>query len=106
MRSKWKGDLITHKFFQNFPLPLRYPEQQTLDRRVYTIYNKALRILPAFIGSTFQIHKGLTILFEMKITLDMVYRPFGEFVLTRGKHEFRSTKKKGGMGGQRNRKRK
>ena len=102
MRSKWKGDLITHKMFQNFPLPLRAPEQQFFDRRVYRIYNKAFRILPSFIGSIFRIHRGLRKLFTIKITSDMVFRTFGEFILTRSKHEFRSTKKKGGMGGQRN----
>ena len=54
---------------------------------------RSLKILPAFLNKTFEVHNGITYT-SVKINENMIGYKFGEFAITRKKHIFKKKKKK------------
>lgn len=75
IRSKWKSLLFENKNITETQVP------------------RFLKILPAFLNKTFEVHNGIT---HIKVTVNenMIGCKFGEFAITRKKHVFKKKKKR------------
>lgn len=87
-RSKAKGP-----FCDGVLLNILYKQKSISSKLVLKTQNRSISILPSFVGQTFKVHNGKQYL-RVIITKAMVGHKFGEFALTRKKHEYKAKKTK------------
>jgi small subunit ribosomal protein S19 len=84
-RSKWKGPYINPQFFKKNST--KNKQQKTL------IISRNSKIVPRFLGLTFDIHNGKNYV-ELTVTENMMSHKFGEFSFTRTKFAYKKKSKK------------
>jgi small subunit ribosomal protein S19 len=74
-RSRWKSLLFENKNITETHVP------------------RSLKILPAFLNKTFEVHNGIAYI-KTTVNENMIDCKFGEFAITRKKHVFKKKKKR------------
>lgn len=88
-RSKWKGPFIYAKHLHDLK---KFKKQKTKNKET-VIVTRNSEIVPAFVGSTVNIHNGKNHV-EIVVSENMIGHKFGEFAFTRSRFLFKKKKQK------------